>query len=277
MERIKGYIQITRPLNLFMAFVSIFIGGFVSGTIQPIMNLLLACFSGVLITAGANTINDYYDLEIDRINRPNRPLPAGLLCSKEAHVYSWILFSAGVVLSFFIHLGAFFIAIGAVIILYFYSARLKRTILLGNITVSFFLGIAFIYGGLAVGRIAAALIVGVFSFLYNLGREIMKDIEDIEGDRSQAVITFPIRYGIKKAFYLIMVIFILLIVFTIGTYCFQIFSLPYLIIVAIGVDGFLIYVMFSMWRFPDFRNLRRLSNFMKVSMLLGLLAVYVGR
>lgn len=277
MERIKGYIQITRPLNLFMAFLSIFIGGFVTGTIQPIAKLMLACFSGMLITAGANAINDYYDIEIDRINRPNRPLPAGRMSLNEALLYSWILCGGGILLSLFIHLGAFLIATGSVVLLYFYSIRLKRTVLFGNFIVALQLGVVFVYGGLAVGQIRVAFIVGVFAFLYNLGREIMKDIEDIEGDRSQSVVTFPIRFGIQKALTLITVVFILLIVFTISTYFFNIFSLAYLIVVVIGVDLYLIFVILSMWRNPQFSNLRRLSNLMKVSMFLGLIAVYVGR
>ena len=72
MKTIQGYIQLTRPINLIIAFLSVFIGGFVTGTIHPLSKLLLACFSGMLIAAGANSINDYYDLEIDRINKPSR-------------------------------------------------------------------------------------------------------------------------------------------------------------------------------------------------------------
>ena len=79
MKTITGYIQLTRPVNLLIALLSIFIGGFVTGTIHPLLKLLLASFSGMLVAAGANSINDYYDLEIDRINKPKRPLPSGLI------------------------------------------------------------------------------------------------------------------------------------------------------------------------------------------------------
>ena len=59
MRSLIPYVKLTRPLNLLIAFISIFIGGFVTGTIQPLNRLLLACFSGVLIGAGANAINDF--------------------------------------------------------------------------------------------------------------------------------------------------------------------------------------------------------------------------
>ena len=86
MQRIKGYIALTRPPNLIIAFLSIFIGGFVTGSIQPLVKLLLACFSGMLVMAGANSINDYFDLEIDRINKPKRPLPSGLVKPVSAYM-----------------------------------------------------------------------------------------------------------------------------------------------------------------------------------------------
>jgi len=276
MKTIKGYIFLTRPLNQLIAFIAIFIGGFVTGTIQPLFRLLLACFSGTIISAGACSINDYYDIEIDRINKPNRPLPAGLVSLKQAYILSIVLFSLGIILSFFIHPLSFLIALTSSILLYFYSFRLKGTVLWGNLTVAFLTGLAFVYGGLAVGRVGKAFIVGTFAFFYHWAREIIKDIEDMKGDRSRGIETLPIRYGVKTALLWATVVLSSLILLTLIPYFMRFFSVSYLYVVIFGVDLFLVYVLVSMWRRPEPKNLGRLALVMKVDMFIGLLAVYIG-
>lgn len=277
MKRIKGHIQLTRPINLTIALLSIFVGGFVTGTIQPFVKLLLACLSGILIMAGANSVNDFFDLDIDRINKPNRPLPSGLVTPGRAHQFSLILFGSGIILSIFIHLLGFFIALGSSFLLYLYSFRLKRTVIWGNLTVAFVTGLAFVYGGLAVNRTGPAVIVGIFAFFFHLGREIIKDTEDVEGDRSQGIKTLPIEYGVKAALTWVTVILTFLMGLTLIPYLIDIFTFVYLIVVIVGVDLVLIYVMISMWRDPGPKNLGRLAVLMKADMFIGLIAVYLGR
>ena len=276
MKKIDGYIQLTRPINLLIAFVSIFMGGFITGSIQPLARLLYACLSGTLIAAGANAVNDFYDLDIDRINKPKRPLPSGRVSPKHAHVFSILLFIAGIVFSVFIHMAGVIIATSSSVLLYLYSFRLKRTVLWGNITVATITGMAFVYGGMAVGRTREAMVVGVFAFFYHGAREIIKDVEDMEGDQAQGISTLPIRYGVKRALVWITIALIILIGLTFIPYVLGIFSVYYLIFVVVGVDLFLVYVLISMWRNPESRNLGRLAVWMKADMLMGLLAVYLG-
>ena len=276
MKMLRGYILLARPVNLVIALASIFMGGFVTGTVQPLLKLLLACASGTLIAAGANSINDYFDLEIDRINKPRRPLPSGLVSPRQAYAFALVLFGGGVVVGWFIHSVGFVIAVGASFLLYFYSLRLKGTVLWGNLTVAFVTGLAFVYGGLAVGRMLRALIVGVFAFFFHLGREIIKDVEDMEGDQSQGVETLPIRRGVRAALSWTTGILVILMGLTVVPYFLKIFSLRYLIVVVVGVDFFLIYLLISMWRRPVPANMGRLAVLMKADMFVGLLAVYLG-
>jgi geranylgeranylglycerol-phosphate geranylgeranyltransferase len=276
MKKIDGYIQLTRPVNLLIAFVSIFMGGFITGSIQPLAKLLFACLSGTLIAAGANAVNDFYDLDIDRINRPKRPLPLGRIPPTHAHVFSIVLFIVGIVFSVFIHMAGVIIATSSSVLLYLYSFRLKRTVLWGNITVAAVSGMAFVYGGMAVGRVREAMVVGVFAFFYHGAREIIKDVEDMEGDQAQGISTLPIRYGVQRALVWVTIALIILIGLTFIPYLLDIFSVYYLAIVIVGVDLFLIYVLISMWRNPEPRNLGRLAVWMKADMLMGLLAVYLG-
>lgn len=277
MQSIKAYIQLTRPLNLLIAFLAIFIGGFVTGTIHPLFRLFLACLSGAFVGAGANAVNDYFDLEIDRLNKPFRPLPRGAIPPGKAHVFAVVLFGMGIVLGALIHTTALIIALASSCLLYFYSLRLKKISVWGNVTVAFVSGLAFVYGGLAVNRIGSALIVGLFAFFFHWSREIIKDIEDIEGDRSQGLRTLPIVGGVKVALIWATVLIVILIGLTLIPYMLDIFSIWYLVVVVLGVHLYLVYMVISMWRNPEPAHLGRLSLWMKFDMFFGLLAIYLGR
>lgn len=276
-NRLKYFIVLSRPLNVVIGMLSIFIGAFITGTIKPVINIILACISGGIIAAAANVINDYYDIEIDKINKPNRPIAAGLVTPKEGFIYAWVLFGIGVVLGYFINRHAFLISISSAVILFFYSFRLKRTVLYGNLSVSLITALAFIYGGAAVDRLGYALIPAVFSFFYHLGREIIKDVEDIEGDRADKINTLPIKYGEKVALFIATVIYIFLIILTILPYIFKLFGIYYLVTVFFIVDFIIGYVLFSMWRNKKPKNLARLNMILKLNMFAGLLAIYLGK
>lgn len=272
----KPYIDITRPVNLLIGFLSIFMGGFVTGTVHPLARLILACISGTLIMAGANVINDVFDLEIDRINKPGRPLPSGRITVRSARLFAWSLFLTGCLTGTLIHWPGFSIACVSVFWLYMYSRSLKRTVLWGNFSVAFISGLAFVYGGLAVGRWVQAMIVGIFAFFYHFAREIIKDMEDIQGDMSDDAVTLPIRYGIRTAQVWATLLILLLVGLTFVPYALGIFSRIYLIIVILGVDAVLLFVTVSLWARPAPANWGRLSVIMKTDMLVGLIAVYFG-
>jgi len=162
------------------------------------------------------------------------------------------------------------------LLLFLYSFRLKRTILWGNLTVSLATALAFIYGGIAVNRLSYALIPAVFSFFYHLGREIIKDVEDIRGDRADKIQTLAIEYGEKFALKITTLIYVFLIILTPLPYIFKIFGIYYLIIVLLIVDLVIGYALISMWRNSESQNLSRLSMILKLNMFAGLLAIYIG-
>jgi len=275
--RLKYFLILCRPLNVAIGMLSIIIGAFITGTIQPLLKVILASISGGLIAAGANAINDYFDVEIDKINKPQRPIAAGLVSPKEGFIYALLLFLAGIVFGWLVNWPAFVISVFSAILLFFYSYKLKRTVLWGNISVSLMTALAFIYGGIAVNRLIYALIPAAFSFFYHLGREIIKDVEDIEGDRADKIKTLPIVYGEKIALQAATGIYLFLIVLTIMPCIFKIFGIYYLATVTLIVDLIVVYVLISMWRNPASKNLSRLSLILKLNMFAGLLAIYVGK
>lgn len=265
-----------RPINVAIAGVSIFVAAFISGSLQPLRNVVTACLSGALITAAANAINDYFDLEIDLINKPERPLPKGLLSRKQALIFSMCCFCSGILLSTLIGWTAFAVAAGSSLLLYFYSAALKRTVLWGNLTVSLATALAFIYGGIAVKRFSGALIPAGFAFAMHLGREIIKDMEDVEGDKAHNAFTLPVKHGMLPARWLATCVFVALLFSTLLPHVMQIYGRWYLVIVMLGVNTVLIFTIFSLWLASDRKNFRRLSALLKADMLMGLLAIYAG-
>ncbi|MBC7188440.1 MAG: geranylgeranylglycerol-phosphate geranylgeranyltransferase [Calditrichaeota bacterium] len=276
-SRIWSYVILTRPLNVLIGGLSIFVGALVTGTIQPLRHVLIACASGSLVAAGANAINDYFDLEIDRRNKPYRPLPAGKITRRQAQVFALALLLLGSVLGAAIGPVPLLVATSTATLLYVYSWRLKRTVLWGNLVVSAATALAFIYGGLAVGRPAAALIPAGFALLFHLGREIIKDVEDMHGDRLEGAMTLPIRHGRRTALMVATAVYALVVVVTPLPYLGGVYDLPYLLVVVAGVDTVVAYVVVQMWRQPDPSTLHRLSELLKADMFVGLVAIYVGR
>jgi len=277
MSKIIAFLKLTRPQNNLIAALSVLVGALVSGVIEDWWRVAFACLSAFFISAGGNCLNDFFDVEIDKINKPFRPLPKGEISRKSALWISLSLFLVGLCLSFFIRPLSVVIATIAIIFLIFYGHTLKRKLFWSNFTVSFVSALAFVYGGVTTKDFALSLIPAVFAFLFHMGREIIKDAQDFKGDLSLNVSSFPTRCGIRFSLALTTIIFSFLILLTSLPYLFRIFSLPYLIMVIPGVDLVLLYVVWSMWKDSSTSNLGRLSTLLKIDMFLGLAAIYIGK
>jgi geranylgeranylglycerol-phosphate geranylgeranyltransferase len=276
-KKIFSYIKLTRPQNNFIAALSVFVGASVSGDIESWWKVFFACLSAFFISAGGNSINDYFDIKIDRINKPYRPLPKGEITPSSALKLSILFFLVGTFLSIWIKPLSPWIALLVCGLLVVYSWNLKKTLLWGNLTVSLVSALAFIYGGIATNDFSLSLIPAAFALLFHLGREILKDVEDLKGDSSWGASTMPIKLGVDFSLYMCTLVFSFLIFLTLFPYFFNVFSLVYLLVVIFGVDLVVIYVIWSMWRDHSSSNFHRLSNILKVDMILGLVAIYVGK
>jgi geranylgeranylglycerol-phosphate geranylgeranyltransferase len=275
-NKIYAFFELSRPLNVLIAFLTIFIAAAVTGEFRLSRDLWLAAFSTACIMIGANVINDIYDLGIDRINKPGRPLPAGKLSVGESWVYFAIVYITGWSIAALINRYMFLIAFSTGIVLIFYSVKFKRTILLGNMIVSFTTALAFIYGGLAAGRVEATYFPALFAFLFHFGREVIKDLQDIQGDRQAGAVTFPVRYGHKPSFMLTLTIFLILILVTLIPYILKIYSSAYLLVVGLGIYPVLAWVLYITWKTPQPKALGTASMMLKLDMFIGLLAIFVG-
>jgi len=272
--KIQPYFKLTRFQNNLITFVSVLIGG-LAGGVASWPRLILSAISAAFISAGGYVINDYFDLEIDKINRPLRVLPTGDLSQKRAFIFSCCLFTTGFILSFFLKPVSVGIALITIIFLCLYSAKFKREFLIGNVTVSLLSGLAFVYGGVFSKNWEISLIPAILAFLFHMGRELIKDMEDLQGDKALKSETFPIVYGVRNSQFLVSAIFLILIILTIFPYKLKIFSIYYLIL-ALIMDFVLFYIIVSLWNNPSRENLGSLSRLLKFEMLLGLLAIFAG-
>jgi geranylgeranylglycerol-phosphate geranylgeranyltransferase len=278
-KKLIFFFQIPRPLNCLIVFLVIIVASVISiDGDYVVLNIILAGISGALTTAAGNVINDYFDIDIDKINKPDRVLPSGNLSSKEALYYYIALIMSALTISFFININAFLIVLIASALLFIYSYRVKKIPLLGNTLISFLTGLAFVYGSIAVNNFNASLIPAVFAFLLNFIREIIKDMEDVEGDKKYGIRTYPVSSGFKKAKIIVVFITSVLIMFlTLYPFIINVYSIEYLLVIMIFVNPILVYILKTLFDDDSVKNLNRISNLLKLNMLIGLTAIFLGR
>jgi len=277
-KKFLAYIQISRPLNSLITFLVIIVASIISidGT-YSVLKIILAGLSGALTASAGNVINDYFDINIDKINKPTRILPSGKLSLKEAFAFYIILSIAALLISSFININAFITVFIALTFLFFYSYHVKKIPLLGNIVVSTLTGLAFIYGGIAVNNVSFALIPALFALLINFVREIIKDMEDAEGDKRQGINTYPVSYGFKKAKMIVVFVTTVLIILTLYPFVINMYAIEYFLIVMICVNPLMVYIVKSLFEDDSVKNLNKLSNLLKLNMVIGLIAIFLGK
>ncbi|MCL2062955.1 MAG: geranylgeranylglycerol-phosphate geranylgeranyltransferase [Candidatus Cloacimonetes bacterium] len=191
--KIIAYLKIIRPLNCLFAMLTTFIGFWYLNNPQfsyqsfPIfqfpLSIIFACISTFLIAAGGYVVNDFFDFEIDKKNKPDRTLPKGLMSLLQAKKYCFFLFIIGFIFAFWTrNIYCIIIALVNSISLYCYARIFKKTFLLGNIIVAWNACSTFIYGALINSNIQNIMPIVCFSFIYTIMREWVKTIEDYEGD-----------------------------------------------------------------------------------------------
>ena len=208
----------------------------VNETIEQFLFGLLV-LSTLLIAAAGNIINDYFDIKSDKINKPKDWIIGNIIPKRKAILYHWTLsaiaFGIAILLSIYYHTFWYvFIHLFSINILWLYSVYFKKTTLLGNFIVALLTalvviltGIHFAINGSFFYEIPTSIlqtptnlnnaiyewkiiflengkfiwIFAFFSFVLNFGREIIKDIEDVDGDRILSAKTLPLKYGVKYA------------------------------------------------------------------------------
>jgi 4-hydroxybenzoate polyprenyltransferase len=290
------FIVLTQVLFQYFIVVPMFLGQEMSPAIQP-LSFFLLCLSSVLIAAAGYIINDYFDLNIDKINKPDKIVVERIIKRRWAILWHWVFSFAGVMLGLYVgwRVGAFWLGfanLGCVVALWLYSTTFKKKLLAGNILISLLtawvvLVVGFvthyrmirhpdIYGYLFASKLLRfTFLYAGFAFIICLVREVVKDIEDMQGDAKYGCRTMPIVWGVhvSKLFagtWLAVLTAALLIVFAYilqfrwwlnAIYCLLFIVIPLMIILK---------KLYAASTTASFHNL---SNWIKLVMFTGILSM----
>ena len=277
MKYLLGYIMIIRPLNVFLGGLTILISSLIIKYEGPAISVILPVFVVMFFTIGANTLNDYFDYEIDKINRPDRAISSGLVLRNQALILSLFFFIIGVLIALRLNKDSQLLSIGVSLpLIIAYNVKLKNYPLIGNIIVSLILAMSFIYAGLVFKKTEPLIIPALLAFGLTLIREIVKDLADIKGDKSAGLMTFPIVYGKKKTIILCTILSLFLGVGSFIPFLTGYYNTFYGISLILMVEIPLAVVVISLLNKPVILTAKRGSKLLKFCTLGGLLSIYIG-
>ena len=253
----------------------------------------LLVLSSLCIAAAGNIINDIYDVETDKVNRPSKVIVGKKITEKTAYTLFITFNVIGVLIGFYLSnlvgksgFFAIFVIISA--LLYVYASYLKQTLLIGNIAISILVAMSILIVGVfeLIPVITAQnqttqftffkilLDYAIFAFLINLVREIVKDLEDVDGDYKSGMNTFPIVIGRERTSKIVFGLTLIPLfgaIYYVATYLvkFEIIIAYFLILIIAP----LIYIAIRSYAAKTKKHYRHISNMLKLVMLFGMLSM----
>jgi geranylgeranylglycerol-phosphate geranylgeranyltransferase len=263
--------QLFRIGNCLMGIVGLLMGVWVAlGT--DILDSYQAILAGSAVVfffiAGGNSLNDYIDREVDKVGHPERPIPSGRMSPETALKISAICFVISVAFSLLLNARSIPIVLAAVGLMLLYELKTKKAGLSGNITIGLLTAMLFLLGGMMVDQLDRTYILAMLAGLATLGREIIKDIEDMEADFDR--FTLPKRIGKRNASIVAAVATLTAVVLSAEPYLVGTFGLGYIMTVLVA-DAIFIYASVI-----QFQNPKQGQKSAKFGMLTALLAFLIG-
>ena len=251
---------------------------------ESVLIILTCC----LTAAGGYIINDLFDVETDHINRPNKRILKRDISHKAAIVYYIILTALGQICGYYAGLGIGLFASAIAVLLYFYSSDLKAMGLPGNSLIAFMSGSVIYIASRGIHEIHSAYFAeyAFLAFLLTMARELVKDAEDIEGDKEQGCETFPILYGTRKTNILSNVILALIVIFLVTAAYFlsiepffnvkstiEIHRFVYPAFLVLALVPMILKSMWMIGKANNKRDYKKISEWLKLTMMVGLISV----
>lgn len=236
MNKIKGLVRLLRFELPFSAGVCVVMGQVLAlGKFAPVPETVFGFLSVFFISASILVLNDYFDVETDKLNAPHRPIPSNMVTPSEALLLSIALMLSGLILSYLISVMALLISIILFIIGSLYNRHYKKSGLPGNLMVSFSVGMTFIYGGVSVGSPFNNIVwlFGAIAALIDLGEEIAADAMDMQGDLLINSRSLAIKYGKAVALRISSYIFLFVVLLTSVPFILKWLPAVYLVPIAI--------------------------------------------
>lgn len=275
-KRIHGLISMMRLPNCLMMGFAVIIGELIASQIVPAQAAFYGFMTGFFLLAASMVLNDCFDREIDAINQPERPIPAGVIKTSEAISFAIILACVGMLFAAYTGVWTLLIAIASMVLSLTYNAKIKKLGLLGNAIVSGNVAIPFIYGGFVVRSPTWSLaIFALLAFLSSMGREIIKGIVDVSGDKAKGVKSVAATKGDAHAAKAGAALFFAAVALSGLPILLGLVSYLYIPLVAICDIGFML-TAYSVITNPSPRNAERNKRFVLAWMTFGLLAFVIG-
>jgi len=294
-----NYLNLIRYQNLlFIALAQVFIK---YGLFHPFgidvslntFNFLLLVVATLCIAAAGNIINDIYDVEIDKINKPEKVLIGKKISEQTANQLFIVLNVIGVAIGFYLAnsigkpaFAALFIVFSA--LLYLYASYLKGMFLIGNLLVSALVAMSLIIVALfdllpavtlenQVSQSAVFKIVlyySLFAFSINFIREIVKDLQDINGDKKGGMNTLPIAIGRKRATSIVFILGVLMVLGVIFYMYVHLYNQQTLMLYFLfAIVAPLLYFCIKAWDAETLKQYAFLSKLLKIIMFLGICSI----
>ena len=283
-KKVLAYLQLVRFHNLIATAVTTLIGylAVVVSLDRYGLSPAIPLSTVVLVAAGGYAINDYFDVEVDLINKPYRPIPSGIVSRREALVLSIILIVAGVSLAVLSGPVSFIFASLNALLLVMYSYKIKELGILGNIVVSFEGAASIIYGGLALAEYEGVLsyvmytgIPALYAFLLLLSREVVKTIEDYVADAVRDVKSLPRVIGLNKSAAIAVVLLALVVALSPLPYLLVGYGIVYIVLTSL-TDAVIAYSIVKLvsreYRISPEKVAGRVRSYLKIAIFIGSLA-----
>jgi 4-hydroxybenzoate polyprenyltransferase len=273
-RNLSHWIKISRPVNLLIiVFTQLLTAHYLlDAEISPDLGILILIASTVLIAASGNLINDYYDIKVDYINKPDAVIVGRYLKRRWVLLVSLLFNILGIGLGFLLSPVIGFINLLSAFFLWLYSNQLKRQPVVGNLVIGMLTGLALGVVGFYYGRFPNLLyIYAMFAFFMTLIREIIKDIEDYVGDQKFGGKTLPILVGTRKSK---QIVYWLILIFFSTLSWLSIQQSDWVIIVVYSVFCFVIaHFTFRLYRSDTKKKYHQLSQYAKRIMVIGVLSM----
>ena len=265
-------LSLIRPINSFMIGLAVVVGIAIGSPDMLFSRLTIYGFiTGFSISSYSMIINDIYDIEIDKVNQPERPLAKQIISINSALSLSLILLLIGLTSSLLISYYNIIITAIFSFLSWFYNIWGKKQGIIGNSIVASSMSIPFIFGGIITGNISLLVwSISLIAFLSGMGREIIKTIADVEGDKIKGVKSVSIHFGSRNAMIIacgFIIISILISFIPVYLNLIQIYYIPLLIL----TDLILLYSIFVLSTNYSKSESLKVKKYILYAMLFGLI------
>jgi len=255
---------------------AVVVGEVIASQVVPANSVFFGFMAGFMLLGAAMVLNDYFDREIDSINAPGRPIPSNLVEPSQAVSFAVILASIGFLCATVTGVLTSIVAIFSIVLTVAYNSRFKKMGLVGNSMVSANVAVPFVYGGFAVGKASWPLLIfSLLAFLSSLGREIVKGIVDVTGDKVKGVNSVAVVKGSSYAARQGATLFLIAVVLSVLPLVLHMVSFYYVPLVMICDIGFML-TSYSIVTNPTPYNAKRSKKYVLIWMTFGLLAFVLG-